>query len=367
MITRSKYLCLVLAGTEEIVFLLLGLEATMTELGGSIDELQVDLLGGNALGLREQSLTQSDDTLLGTNDAALQHDVVLVHFTVVGKSTEGSDVLVGQVSSGAGVVHNLSILSLGGIVLLVSAGSADAVDFLVDLGTVMVTVLTGTRNRVLYASRVPGTNTGDLTETSVSLTWQTSGTPSGGDTFKTVTFAYTNSIDHIVLGEDSVNADLLLEEAKTPVDLLGNGTTINLNFHDVGFLLTQTQLANLGVSQDANNLAVFLHALKFGQHILVVLLEVGGVAGEGFLLAAVPVLVESSAYFLAQMFGPNSSESSQTTGSFDVTNKTNNHHRWGLDDSDGFNGFLLVERGSWTIDFTENVSHTGLYPIKAVR
>ena len=45
-----------------------------------------------------------------------------------------------------------------------------------------------------------------------------------------------------------------------------------------------------------------------------------GILGEGLLLASIPVLVESSLDFIAQVFGPNGSEGSKTAGSLNITN-----------------------------------------------
>ena len=54
----------------------------MAELGGSVDELQLDLLQGRTAGLGQQTATQGDGTLLGTRhldgatDKQQQKDVV---------------------------------------------------------------------------------------------------------------------------------------------------------------------------------------------------------------------------------------------------------------------------------------------------
>jgi len=137
----------------------------MTKFGRCIDELELDLLQGNTLGAGNQSLAQSDDTLLGSHTATLDHDEVIVNFTIVDKTTHGGDSLVSQIVLGGGVV--LDNLSLAGV-----DSTTNAVDLLVQLGTVMVSLLTSTCNRELDARWMPGSDTSDLTQTLVGLTGQ---------------------------------------------------------------------------------------------------------------------------------------------------------------------------------------------------
>lgn len=189
--------------------------------------------------------------------------------------------------------------------------------------TVVVTHLTSTGNSPLDVVRMPGTNTGDLTQTLVSLTGQLGGTPTAGDTLETVTLGDSNDVDHLVLLEDAVDLDGLLKEVAGEVNLVGNGTTVDLDLHEVGLLLLEGSLADLGVGEDTDDSAVLLDALELagdgGAAVLSVLL---GVLGEGLLLALVPVLVEAALDLVAQVLGPDSSERAETTGSLDVSDNT---------------------------------------------
>ena len=66
----------------------------MTELGRGVDPLEVDLLGGPAVGLGVQGLAQSHDTLLNTGDTALEQEPVVLDLTVVNEATHAAKLLV---------------------------------------------------------------------------------------------------------------------------------------------------------------------------------------------------------------------------------------------------------------------------------
>ena len=216
-----------------------------------------------------------------------------------------SDLLLGNIELSRGIVVRVAL--------------ADPVDLVVDRGTVVVAELTGTGNSPLDVGRVPGTDTSDLAETLVSLARQLLGAPSGRDADETVTLGDGDDIDHLVLLEDGVDRDGLLEEAVAEVDLLGDGAAVDLDLHQVGLLLLERRLADLGVGQDADDSAVLLDALELaGDGSAVVLRVLLGVLGEGLLLALVPVLVEAALDLVAQVLSPDSGQGAQTTGSLDV-------------------------------------------------
>ena len=64
----------------------------------------------------------------------------------------------------------------------------------------------------------------------------------------TATLGDTNGVDHLVLGEDGVDGDLLLEVVVAPLDLLGNGTTVDLDLDQVGLLLAEGESLHLSVA-----------------------------------------------------------------------------------------------------------------------
>merc|ERR1711865_108769 len=189
--SRGWWTSLLLAHAHELVLLLQSLEATMAELGRSVDELEGDLLQSIVRGLLQQSLAQGDHPLLHTDGAALDHQSILVHDTVVREATNWGDWLLSQIVVGGGTL---------GV-----AGLHDAVDLLVDLSTVMVTILTSTGHGVGHLGRMPGANASHLAQTTMGLARQASHAPTGGHTLGTPTLGHTNDVDHLVLREDGVH------------------------------------------------------------------------------------------------------------------------------------------------------------------
>jgi len=89
---------------HELGLLLGGLEAAVTVLGRGVDELEGDLLEGAPGNLVEERLAESDDPLLGTTAAPLEHHEVLHHGTVVGEATHGGYALLREIELGRGVL-----------------------------------------------------------------------------------------------------------------------------------------------------------------------------------------------------------------------------------------------------------------------
>ena len=50
----------------------MGLESSVTELGGGVDELEVDLLQSSLLGVGQQTLTQGQGPFLGSDATTLK-------------------------------------------------------------------------------------------------------------------------------------------------------------------------------------------------------------------------------------------------------------------------------------------------------
>jgi len=102
----------------------------------------------------------------------------------------------------------------------------------------MVSVLTSTGNAVSDSRWMPSSNTGDLAETFVGLSGQSSSSPTGGDTFVSLTLGGGESIDQLVSTEHGVDGDLLFEKSLSKLDFISRVTSVNLDFHNVSSLLS---------------------------------------------------------------------------------------------------------------------------------
>ena len=203
--------------------------------------------------------------------------------------------------------------------------------------------MTSTRNGEHDLRRMPCTNTTNLAETLVSLARKLLGSPTVGDTLETVALGDGNNIDVLVLLEDGRDADGLLEETLSELDLVGNRSTVDLDLHEVRLLLLQASLPDLGVGEDTDDSAVLADTLEFtGNGLAAILSMLLRVASESLLLRPVPVLVEATLDFIRQMRSPDSGECAQATGSLDISNNTDDDHGRGLDHGNSLDNLALV-------------------------
>jgi len=302
----------------------------VTILGRGIDETKVDGLTVESANSWQETLADGNASLSGASNATLNQQPILVDFTVVGETTNGGNSLLGQIS-------------LSGSAVLVSL-AANAEHSLVDFSAVVVALLTGTCDSEPDTGRVPSTDTGDLAEASMGLAGEAGNTPTRNDASISVTTSSSTNIQAFSFAEHLGNVNFLLEKRAGEVNLGGNITaTVNLDLKEVSNLLSELQLADLGVGQNTDNLAVLLDAIDFGFDILGLFSSLLGILGESLPLGSVPVLVESTTNVIRQVVGPNSSQGAKTIGGFDVANNSNNNHRGSLKNSDSFNGLLLVQ------------------------
>lgn len=324
------------------------LETTVTKLGRGVDELKGDLLEGGLGGVGDQGLPEHEDSLLGTDAAALDDEEVVSDDTVVGESAERGDVLVGGVSGSGGVVLGTGALAL-----------SDSVDLLVGFGSVVVAELTGSGDAPGDSGWMPGSNTADLPVTSVGLLLEMPDSKSLHDTGVSLSLGDTDDVEVLVLGEDLVDSDLLLEESIAIVDLLGDVlAAVDLDLEDVVLLLSEVlEQLQLGVGDDPHDRAVLLDSVELGLELLGGLGDLVVVLAEGFLLGVHPVLVESPEGVLLEVAGPDGRQGPQASGGVNIPDQSDNADGWGLDDGHGLHDLLLVELGSWSVHLSHDVGH----------
>jgi hypothetical protein len=129
----------------------------------------------------------------------------------------------------------------------------------------------------------------------------------------------------------------------------------------VVLLLPEIQLIHLSSSNDSHHSGILLDSIDFHFNRLVLLvIMLLSILGESLLLAVHPVLVESSQSVFIQLLSPNSSQCSQPSRSVNISDYSDYSHRGSFNDSHSFDHFLLMELGSSSVHFSENVSHSCL-------
>jgi len=339
--------------SHKLSFFFDGLESTVTELGGGIDRFEIDFLQIFSFVVGQQRFPQNNWSLSDAHARSLDHDEIVLDFTVVREASDWIDGFLGQIGLG-GTVVKVSFTVLGLV------ASAQSVDLFVDLNSVVVTFLTASGNGVGNSRWMPRTNTGDLSETSMRFSGKFLGAPSAGYTLSSVTLSDTDAVGVVVVGEDFVDWDLLFEETLGEVDLGSGVATVDLELDDVSFLLLEWDEFHLGVGNKSDNLAVlfdlvdcsFLARFSFGPFLLVL--------SESQFLGFSPVLVESPFSFIRNVLSPDGLEGSEASWGLDVSDNTDADHWWGIDDGDWLDDLLLVELMALSSDFSHNVGHTGL-------
>merc|ERR1719330_419360 len=133
-----------------------------------------------AAGMYHHRLSQDQRPLLHSNSGTLKHDPIFIDFSIVWESSHGRDALFGQIGRGT----TGSGITLG----------SNAVYLLVEFGTVEVSILTCTGYSSGNTGWMPGSDTGNLTKTTVGLTRKTSDSPTSGNTFISLTLGDSNDV-----------------------------------------------------------------------------------------------------------------------------------------------------------------------------
>merc|ERR1719419_545925 len=196
-----RWLRVLLRRPKSSVLLLLSLVTPVAKLRRSVDEFEVDFLLRHRIGRVVQGFSQGDWPFLATGNGSLDDEEVFAHEPVTRECTQGGDKFLGWVGFSHGVIVWLPFVILHAF--------RHKVDLLVDLGTVVVAVLTDAGHGVAHAGRVPSTDTCNLTKTTMGLARQPRDSPTGDDSFHSAALGDCDGVDHLVLSEDISNRDLL--------------------------------------------------------------------------------------------------------------------------------------------------------------
>jgi len=268
------------------------------------------------------------------------------------ESTEWGDVLLNGISLAHSVVGSTTFST-----------SSDSVDLLVEFSSGVVTELTASSDRPLDGRWMPSSDTSDLANTSMGASLQSFNSESLDDTLHTLTSGNSDGIDALRVGEDLRDLDLLLEFLVSEIDLIGNSSTVKLDFQNVSLHLSEVELINLTGANNTDSNAVFLHAFKVsldGLGVAIILLEALTVVLESGLFGSVVVLVETSLNAGIDLLGPDGGEGAEASWGLDVSDHTNDLHWWALNDGGGVNNILLDDLLTFTsLLVFDTVSHTG--------
>jgi hypothetical protein len=337
---------------HKLSFFFDGLESTVSHFGSGIDGFQVNLFQIFSFVVDQEWFSEQDWSLSDSHTGSLDHNEIVLNFTVVWETTNWVDGFLSQIGLGRTVIDvNLAVFGF--------VASAKSVDFFVNFDSVVVTFLTTSGDGVGNSGWMPSTNTGDFSETSVRFSGEFFGTPSAGYTLSSVTLSDTNAIGVIICGEDLVNWNLFFKEACSKFDLGSGVATVDLKLDDVSFLLFEWEKFHLGMGDESDNLAVLfdlvqsslLTSFRFGPFFLVL--------SESQFLGFSPVFVKSPFSFVRDVLSPDGFESSEASWSLDVSDDTDADHWRTIDDGTWLDDFFFVEFVALSSDFSDNVGHTG--------
>jgi len=174
------------------------LESSMSVLGSRIDELELNLLEGRSAGLREERLAKSDRAARDSGARSLDHDEILGDESISNKSSHRVNRLGGEIE-------------FRGSRGLERVGLANLVYLLVDLRTMMKSILTSASDGARYSGGMPCSNTRDLAKSLVRLARKSASAPSASDSSESVSLRGGQRVDHLVLSKYCIDRNLLLE------------------------------------------------------------------------------------------------------------------------------------------------------------
>lgn len=190
----------------------------------------------------------------------------------------------------------------------------------------MISILAGTTNGPLNVRWMPCSNARYLAKTFVGLSREFLCSPSTCNTLETMTFGDSNTINHLIFLKYWTDIDRFFKKTFAKIHFVRHTATIDLNLHQMSFLLLQRCLAYLCMSKDTDDSAVLLNTFEFAVDGLTWIFRMLlGIFSESLLFWFIPILVEASLDFITQMLSPNSCKRTKATRSLDVSHQTNDY------------------------------------------
>jgi hypothetical protein len=82
------------------------------------------------------------------------------------------------------------------------------------------------------------------------------------DTLDSVSLGDSDNIEHFRVFEDAGEIEFFFEQSVGEFYFVGDGTSVNLDFHDVIFLLSLVNFLHLGGGDDSDDCAVFFDSFQ---------------------------------------------------------------------------------------------------------
>lgn len=165
----------------------------------------------------------------------------------MGETSKGSDFFISNILLSVTRVRVLSV--------------RNSVDLFVHFSSVVITKLTGSGNSEGNSGWVPSSNTSDFSKTSMGFLLKVSNTESLDNSSNSLTLGNSEDIDHLILIENSIDLYFLFEKFVWEINFLGDGSSVNLNFNNVIFLLSEVKFIHLGVGNNSNYGTIFFNSV----------------------------------------------------------------------------------------------------------
>ena len=109
-------------------------------------------------------------------------------------------------------------------------------------------------------------------------------------TFEAFSLGDTNDINHFILGKSALDGNLFLKMFTSKVYFIRNGTTIDLDFHNMSLLLASPQNSLLSVENSSNHLTILFDLRNFFLNLFLasIIFPLKTSLGKGLLLGFGP-------------------------------------------------------------------------------